>query len=192
MYGSVRAQSVHKIESEHSSLFLRDDVLQDGSMDAVSAYLELACVQQKQREACRQIRARQMAARGSTPPNHAACIASSSPQGRIRCCHHCGPSAAQRCNTYWPQQRMDASERTRRRRCSRQSTASNQSFLSLRRAGPHAAAASPELLFYLSPVTCVSPMGRRAAWPPSCILVCFHHIAWQIIRSHFSSHRTAQ
>lgn len=36
----------HKIKSEHVSLFffLRDVVLQDGSMDAVSAYLELTCI----------------------------------------------------------------------------------------------------------------------------------------------------
>lgn len=56
------------------------------------------------------------------------------------------------------QHKMDAPEHTyNARQCM-----SKQSFLSPRRAGPLAAAASPELLFYLSPVTSVSPMGHRA------------------------------
>lgn len=135
----------------------------------------------QKREACSQIIihvwARQMAARGSTPPNHAACIASSSPQRRIRCCHHCGPSAALE---HRSRHQLDAPEHTQLRRCSNtylytapRSNQSVQSFLSLRRAGPPAAA-SPELLFYLSPVTRLSPMNRRSMGP-SCILARSSH-----------------
>lgn len=128
-------------------------------MAAASAYLELH--PSKTRKACSPDMTApdkwQLVA--GTPPHHAA-IASSSPQGRIRC-HHCGPSAALE-RRLQQHQSTGCPEHTQLRRCSRQCMASINHFSRLQACRASAAAASPELPFYLSPVTRPSPMGRRA------------------------------